>query len=229
MHIEIIPNRNSKPAILLRESYRDGKKVRKRTLGNLSKLPMEQVMAIKRVLAGEQLVSTDDLFEIVENGSRAHGDVDAVLTAMRRLGFKRLLCSRHSHERDLVVAMVATRILEPQSKLATTRWWSSTTLPDMLGIGAPDEDELYNAMDWLLERTLENRLRGANVLLTAPACLEILNTCHLNIVKQPEGPSIYSITEATLAQSELLQALNLSHLTDDSHVSRAITPRIVST
>jgi hypothetical protein len=149
MHIEIIHNRNAKPAILLRESYRDGKKVRKRTLGNLSKLPMEQVMAIKRVLAGEQLVSTDDLFEIVENGSRAHGDVDAVMTAMRRLGFERLLCSRRSQERDLVVAMVAMRILEPQSKLATTRWWSSTTLPDMLGIGAPDEDELYNAMDWL--------------------------------------------------------------------------------
>jgi transposase len=152
MHIEIIPNRNSKPAVLLPESYRDGKKVRKRTLGNLSKLPMVQVMAIKRVLAGEQLVSTDDLFEIVENGSRAHGDVDAVMTAMRRLGFERLLCSRRSYERDLVVAMVATRILEPQSKLATTRWWSSTTLPDMLGIGAPDEEELYNAMDWLLER-----------------------------------------------------------------------------
>jgi hypothetical protein len=71
------------------------------------------------------------------------------MTAMRRLGFERLLCSRRSYERDLVVAMVATRILEPQSKLATTRWWSSTTLPDMLGIGAPDEDELYNAMDWL--------------------------------------------------------------------------------
>jgi transposase len=152
MHIEIVPNRNSKPAILLRESYREGKKVRKRTLGNLSKLPMEQVEAIRRILKGEQLVSTDDLFEIVENGSRLHGNVEAVLTAMRRLGFERLLCSRPSRERDLIVAMVAARILEPQSKLATTRWWSSTTLLDMLGIDDADEYELYDAMDWLLER-----------------------------------------------------------------------------
>jgi transposase len=160
MHIEIVPNRNSKPAILLRESFREGKKVRKRTLGNLSKLPMDKVEAIRRVLKGEQLVSTDDLFEIVENGSRSHGNVEAVLTAMRRLGFERLLCSRQSPMRDLVVAMVAARILKPRSKLATTRWWAGTTLPDMLGIGDPDEDDLYGAMDWLLERqdSIENKL-----------------------------------------------------------------------
>ena len=124
MYIASIPNRNSPPAILLREGYREGGKVRNRTLANLSKLPPEAIEAIKRVLKGEQLVSTDDLFEIVEDGSRSHGNVEAVLTAMRRLGFERLLCSRQSPARDRVVAMVAARILKPRSKLATTRWWT---------------------------------------------------------------------------------------------------------
>jgi len=165
MHVEIVPNRGSKPAILLRESFREGKKVRKRTLGNISKLPMDQVEAIRRILKGEQLVSTDELFEIVEDGSPAHGNVEAVMTAMRRLGFAGLLCSRSSRERDLVVAMVATRILEPQSKLATTRSWSDTTLADMLGVGDADEDELYAAMDWLLERQdhIEQKLAGRHM------------------------------------------------------------------
>jgi hypothetical protein len=165
MHVEIVPNRGSKPAILLRESFREGKKVRKRTLGNISKLPMDQVEAIRRVLKGEQLVSTDELFEIVEDGSPAHGNVEAVMTAMRRLGFAGLLCSRSSRQRDLVVAMVATRILEPQSKLATTRSWSDTTLADVLGVGDADEDELYAAMDWLLERQdhIEQKLAGRHM------------------------------------------------------------------
>ena len=152
MHVEIVPNRGSKPAILLRESYREGKKVRKRTLGNISKLPMDQVEAIRRILKGEQLVSTDELFEIVEDGSPEHGNVEAVRTAMGRLGFARLLCSRPSRQRDLVVAMVTARILDPQSKIATTRSWSNTTLADTLGVSDADEDELYEAMDWLLER-----------------------------------------------------------------------------
>ena len=134
MHIHIVPNRNSKPAVLLRESYRVGGSVRKRTLANLSKLPMDAVDAIKRILKGEKLVSLGDAFEIVENGSRLHGHVDAVLSAMRQLGFEKLVASRHSRERDLVVAMVAARILEPQSKLATSLWWHTTTLPEILGV-----------------------------------------------------------------------------------------------
>ena len=152
MHVEIVPNRGSKPAILLRESFREGKKVRKRTLGNISKLPMNQVEAIRRVLKGEQLVSTDELFEIITDGSPAHGNVEAVMTTMRRLRVANLLCSRSSRQRDLVIAMVGARILKPRSKLATSRSWSSTTLSDMLGLGDADEDELYDAMDWLLER-----------------------------------------------------------------------------
>ena len=152
MHVEVVPNRGSKPAILLRESYRQDGKVRKRTVGNISKLPMDQVNAIRRVLKGEQLVSTDELFEIVQDGSPEHGNVEAVLTAMKKLGFARLLCSRPSRQRDLVVAMVAARILDPQSKIATARSWSNTTLADLLGIGDADEDELYEAMDWLFGR-----------------------------------------------------------------------------
>jgi transposase len=151
MYIATIPNRNSPPAILLRESYRENGKVKTRTLANLSKLPAKAIDALKQALKGKQMVSTDALFEIVEDGSKAHGNAEAVLVTMRRLGFSGLINSRPSRQRDLVVAMVAARILKPQSKLATTRWWSSTTLTEMLGVDQVDENELYEAMDWLLE------------------------------------------------------------------------------
>ena len=152
MYIATIPNRTSPPAILLREGYREGGKAKNRTLANLSKLPPEAIDVLRRVLKGHKLVSTDELFEIVEDGSPSHGHVEAVMIAMQRLGFAGLVSSRKSCQRDLVVAMVAARILNPQSKLATTRWWGGTTLPDILGVGNAGEDELYEAMDWLLER-----------------------------------------------------------------------------
>ena len=152
MYIVTIPNRNSPPAILLRESYREDGKVRNRTLANLSKLPPESIEILGRSLKGENFFSADSGFEIIENGSPAHGHVDAVLTAMKRLNFTRLISSRGSRERDLVIAMVAARILEPQSKLATTQWWKDTTLPEILGLTDADEEDLYEAMDWLLER-----------------------------------------------------------------------------
>jgi transposase len=151
MHIDIVPNRNSTPAVLLRESYREGKKVKKRTLANLSSLSSEQVEAIRLVLKGQRLAPVDELFECVR--SCHHGHVQAVKVAMQRLGFLDLLASRPSRERDLVSAMVASQILEPNSKLAFTRWWENTTIPDVFSIGgATDENELYSAMDWLLER-----------------------------------------------------------------------------
>ncbi len=103
--------------------------------------------AIRRILKGEKLVSVEVAFKIVENGSRHHGHVDAVLSAMRQLGFEKLVGSRHSPERDLVVAMVVARILEPQSKLATSQWWHTTTLPEILGVSDAREDDLYAAMD----------------------------------------------------------------------------------
>ena len=112
MYIATIPNRNSPPAILLRESYRENGKVKNRTLANLSSLPPHCLDILRRSLKGENLISAD-AFEIVENGSPAHGHVDAVMTAIRRLNFSRLICSRRSRQRDLVVAMVAARILAP--------------------------------------------------------------------------------------------------------------------
>ncbi len=150
MYIEIIPNRNSPPAVLLREGWREGKKVKKRTVANLSKLPMEQIEAIRRVLKGENFVAVDELFEKVNSWQQ--GQVRAVRTAMRKLGFAKLLGTKRSWQRDLVEAMVAAQIIEPQSKLATTRWWKVTTLPSELGVEDATENELYEAMDWLLDR-----------------------------------------------------------------------------
>ncbi len=150
MYIATIPNRGSPPAILLREGYREGGKVRTRTLANLSKLPPEAVAALRQVLKGEKLIKADNAFEAIS--SRHHGHVQAVLDAMRRLGFAQLIASRPSPQRNLVVAMVAARILEPASKLGTTRWWNLTTLPALLGVSNADEEDLYKAMDWLLER-----------------------------------------------------------------------------
>ncbi len=150
MHIDIVPNRNSPPAVLLRESYREGANVRKRTLANLSALSGAQVDAIRRTLKGETLVPLADLFEIVH--SHHHGHVQAIRIAMTQLGFESLIASRPSRDRDLIVAMVMARIIEPTSKLATTRWWHTTTLPDIFGVADADEDDLYAALDWLNTR-----------------------------------------------------------------------------
>ena len=165
MHIDIVPNRNSQPTVLLRESYREGDKVHKRTLANLSSLPMDQIEAIRSILKGQQLVPIDALVQIVPGGSRAHGHVEAVLLAMRRLGFADLIATRRSRERDLVVAMVVARILEPHTKLATSRWWHTTTLPDLLGVSDANEDELYGAMDWVLEHqdVIEKKLAARHL------------------------------------------------------------------
>ena len=132
MYIARIPNRNSPPALLLREGYREGGKVKTRTLANLSKLPPHALAALRQVLQGKKLVHVDDAFEAVT--SLHHGHVQAVLSAMRRLGFAHLIASRPSRQRNLVVAMVAARLLEPHSKLGTTRWWGLTTLPTLLEV-----------------------------------------------------------------------------------------------
>ena len=150
MHIHVIPNRDSPPTVLLRESYRDGKTVKKRTLANLSALPVDQIELIRQVLRGEKLVAPASLFEI--DASRHHGHVQAVWLAMQRLGLPQLLSTRPCAERQRVLAMIAARILSPHSKLATTRWWDTTTLPELFELDACDEQALYAAMDWLLER-----------------------------------------------------------------------------
>jgi transposase len=150
MYVTAVPNRGSPPAILLRQGYREGGKVKNRTLANLSHWPAAKVELLRRVLRNEPLAPIDTLFEAT--ASWLHGHVHAVRTAMQRLGFDTLLAARPGRERELVVAMVAARILEPDSKLATTRWWQTTTLPADLGVADADEDALYEAMDWLLAR-----------------------------------------------------------------------------
>jgi hypothetical protein len=151
MYIDLVPNRSSKPAILLRESIREGKRIKKRTIANLSALSLEQAEAIRLVLKGEQLVPAGGGLECLR--SLPHGHVEAVRTAMRRLGFEKLIDGRPSRERDLVVAMVAGRIIAPEaSKLAMTHAWADTTLAKDLGVADAHEKELYAAMDWLIER-----------------------------------------------------------------------------
>jgi len=158
MHIDVVPNRNSRPAYLLRESIREGSKVRKRTLANLSSLSDEQISALRAVLANQALYPVETLFNVV--GSKAQGHVEAVRVAMSRLKISSLLASRPCPERDLVLAMLAARVLAPNTKLATTRWWHTTTLADDFGVAEADEADLYAAMDWLLERqgAIEQRL-----------------------------------------------------------------------
>jgi len=143
---------------LLRRSYRDGDQVKNETLGNLSHLPTTVIDLIRRSLKGERFVPVSEAFEITR--SRAHGHVQAITLAMQRLGFAALISSKASPQRDCVMAMVAARILSPNTKLATTRWWHTTTLAEAFGVSDADEDDLYAAMDWLLERqgTIEKKL-----------------------------------------------------------------------
>ena len=149
MHVESVPNRGSHPTILLRQSYREGKRVRKRTLANLTPLPPEAVETLKRALRGEKLVSADQAFAIER--SIPHGHVKAILGTIRKIGLDTIIASRRSRQRDLVVAMIAERLLHGCSKLASTRLWHSTTLAEELSVQDADVDELYEAMDWLLE------------------------------------------------------------------------------
>jgi transposase len=135
---------------LLRRSYREDGKVKNETLGNLSHLPEPLIEIIRRSLQGETFVPLGQAFEVI--GSRPHGHVHAVAQAMQRLDFASLLGSKPSRERELVLAMVAARIVAPHTKLATTRWWHTSTLAEDFGVADANEDDLYAAMDWLLAR-----------------------------------------------------------------------------
>ena len=135
--------------MLLRESYREGSKVGKRTLANLSSLSGAQIDAVRAALRG-QAVPLAQAFEIT--ASRAHGHVQAVALSLQRLALASLLGSKPCREGELVLAMVASRIVAPHTKLATTRWWHTTTLAEDFGVTEANEDDLYAAMDWLLAR-----------------------------------------------------------------------------
>jgi len=163
MYVESVPNRNSPPAILLRESSRIGGKIVKRTLANLSSWPASQIDGLRRVLKRESLVSPADAFQILR--SYPHGHVAAALGTFRRLGLESILSRSRSPERDLAVGMIVARILEPASKLATARGFHPETvtssLAAVLGLDETvDETQLYRSLDWLLERqqSIENAL-----------------------------------------------------------------------
>lgn len=163
MYIDIVPNRKSPPAILLRESVREGKKVTKRTLANLSSLSIGQAEAIRQVLKGRTMIPLESSFDILR--SQHHGHVKAIQETMRRLKIGQLLGSRRSRERDVVLAMIAARVLEPQPKLATTRWWHITTLADQFSVADANEEELYRSLDWLVEQQdpIEQRLANRHL------------------------------------------------------------------
>ena len=162
MYIETVPNRKSPPAVLLREGWREGKRVRKRTLANLTSWPAEKVETLRRLLKNEPLVSRDDAFDITR--SLPHGHVAAVLGTLHKLRLERTIAGAASPERNRVLALITARILAPGSKLATARGLAEATARDSLAsvleLGKIDEDDLYAAMDWLLERqdSIERRL-----------------------------------------------------------------------
>lgn len=133
---------------LLRRTFRVGAQVKHETLGNISHLPDELIDLIRRSLAGEKFLPAAEAFQV--DRSLPHGHVQAVLGTIRRLGLDAMLASKPSRQRDLALAMIAERLLHPCSKLATTRLWHSTTLADELDVAAATEDDLYQAMDWLL-------------------------------------------------------------------------------
>ena len=155
MYIEAVPNRHSPPAILLRESYRENGKVRKRTLCNLSDWPAAHIEGLRGVLRGGTVVPAErDAFTVIR--SLPHGHVAAALGTARKIGLDRILGPDGNRCRDLVLALLLARIVDPASKLATARGLSPATaassLGEMLGLGEVDEDDLYTALDWLLER-----------------------------------------------------------------------------
>jgi len=180
MYVATIPNRSSPPAILLRESFRAGGKVKSRTLANLTHWPPDKVAALRRVLADEPLpplssVAAGGLGAFEIQRSLPHGHVAAVLGTLRRLGLDTLLAGKRSAARDAVVGMMVARVIDPRSKLATARGWGDqtafTSLGEALDLTAATADDLYAALDWLLprqaalEQALAARHLGAQTLV----------------------------------------------------------------
>lgn len=155
MYVATVPNRGSPPAVLLRESYREGGKVKNRTIANLSHWPEHKVEALRLALKGKApITDLSSAFEIAR--SLPHGHVAAVLGTLRTLGLEELISSNHSRQRDLVVAMIVAQVIDPASKLATSRGLradtASSSLSEVLGVSSCDEDDLYDAMDWIVSR-----------------------------------------------------------------------------
>ncbi len=157
MYVATVPNRNSPPAILLRESYRENGKVKTRTLANITYVGSHKIEALRRALSGSLPAAGSplpDSFRIAR--SLPHGHVAAVLGCLRSLRLDSILDPTPSRQRELIIAMIVARIIEPASKLATARGLHADTLHHSLGevlqLDSADETELYQAMDWLLPR-----------------------------------------------------------------------------
>jgi hypothetical protein len=178
MYIDIVPNRGSRPAVLLRVATREGTRIRKQTLANLSHWPAAQVEALRRLLKGETLVAADTLLTIER--SLPHGHVQAVLGAIRQLGIERLLARTPSRLRSLVVAMLAERLLHPGSKLATTRSWLQSSLGAELGVEDAEVEELYQALDWLLARQarIEQGLAARHLMAGGLALVDVSSSSY---------------------------------------------------
>ncbi len=209
MYIDVVPNRNSPPAVLLRESRREGGRIVKTTVANLSKCPPYAVEALRLALRGVELAPKDEVFAVER--SRPHGHVEAVLGTMRKLGLEALVASRPCRERDLVVAMIAQRLLEPCSKLATTRLWHTSTLAEELGVGDASENDLYGALDWLLARQgrIEKKLarrhlgEGARVLFDVSSSSYHGRTCPLAVRgHNRDGEKLPAIVYGLLTDAE---------------------------
>ena len=196
MYVARIPNRGSPPAILLRESYRQGGKVKNRTLANLSHWPEPKVDALAQTLKGlPPKLDLSQAFEITR--SLPHGHVAAVLGTARRLGVEELIDATPSRTRDLVTAMLVAQVIDPGSKLAVARGLRAETatssLGRLLGVASCDEDDLYAAMDWVLERkeVIENALaarhlvNGTLVLYDVSSAAFEGRTCPLGAIGHP--------------------------------------------
>jgi len=182
MYIETVPNRNSRPAVLLREGWREGKKICKRTLANLSDWSEARIEALRRVLKNEPLLSPEEAF-VIER-SLPHGHVQALLSAIKRMGLDMLIAAKRVRERDLVLAMIVERLIHPCSKLATTRLWHSSTLAEELGVTDATEDDLYEAMDWLLERQarIEQKLAARHLSEGTQVLYDVTSSYYVNVV-----------------------------------------------
>ena len=150
MFIDVVPNRDSPPAILLRESWREGPKTRKRTIANLSRWPARKIAVLRRLLRDEPLVGADEVFTVER--SLPHGHVEAMLQTIRRLGLDTILAAKRCRERDIILGLIVERLIAPCSKLATTRLWETTTLGSALGLEDIAVEEVYASLDWLLAR-----------------------------------------------------------------------------
>src|SRR5215469_7298412 len=167
MHVDRIPNRTSPPAYLLRETYREGEKVKKRTLANISDWPIAKIEALRRVLRGDFSSGDCQGQELTLLRSLPHGHVAAALGTLRKLKLDRVLSQggrQPACKASLSIAMIVARLLDPVSKLATARLLDAETancsLGAVLGFTAVDEQELYEALDWLIDEQerIENAL-----------------------------------------------------------------------